>query len=250
MRFHAMTCSGLYIPVQPGLMRPSRLTSVISAMTSAAPPTAREPRFTRCQSFGVPSSAEYWHMGETTIRFDRSTSRSRKGVNMGGGAGAAATATRLCCSALDANQRSTDSTNFGSRSFRLSWVTRTLDVRPPLLLVGDERLLHLVVTLERAAERDRVLHRELRPRADREVRGVRRVADQHDVPVMPGPVLHRREVAPERAVLEEAVALELLGDQHEVGAGVRAEVGHLVLEAEDHAELRAAALQDVEQELA
>ena len=215
---------------------------------------------------------------------------------------------------------------------------QTLDVRPPLLLVGDERLLHLVVTLERAAERDRVLHRELRPRADREVRGVRRVADQHEVPVMPGPVLHRREVAPERAVLEEAVALELLGEQplgegdrlilvrlvearapprglrrlederghrrvvaigvdppeavvallederecrvrerraepdelvrppvhlgpevlgvtapdkavdavggqHEVGAGVRAEVGHLVLEAEDHAELRAAALQ-------
>src|SRR2546426_5977620 len=35
----------------------------------------------------------------------------------------------------------------------------------------------------------------------------------HEVPVMPGPVLHRREVAPERAVLEEAVALELLGEQ-------------------------------------
>src|SRR5437762_3220855 len=41
MRFHAVTCSGLYIPVQPGLMRPSRLTSVISVITSAAPPTAR-----------------------------------------------------------------------------------------------------------------------------------------------------------------------------------------------------------------
>ena len=29
------TCSGLYIPAQPGVIRPSRLTSVISAMTSA-----------------------------------------------------------------------------------------------------------------------------------------------------------------------------------------------------------------------
>ena len=29
------TCSGLYMPVQPGLMRPSRLTSVISVITSA-----------------------------------------------------------------------------------------------------------------------------------------------------------------------------------------------------------------------
>src|SRR5436190_12168800 len=54
-----------------------------------------------------------------------------------------------------------------------------------LLLVRDQRLVHLVVALERASERDRVLHRELRPRADREVGGVRRVADQHEVPVMP-----------------------------------------------------------------
>ena len=34
--------------------------------------------------------------------------------------------------------------------------------------------------VERARERDRVLDRELGARADREVRGVRRVADQHD----------------------------------------------------------------------
>ena len=59
MRFQAATCSGLYMPVQPGLIRASRLTSVISVMTSPAPPTARLPRWTRCQSPGVPSSAEY-----------------------------------------------------------------------------------------------------------------------------------------------------------------------------------------------
>src|SRR5262249_30862475 len=79
MRFQATTCSGLYMPVQPGVIRPSRLTSVISATTRAAPPTAREPRFTRCQSPGVPSWAEYWHIGETTMRFENSVSRSRNG---------------------------------------------------------------------------------------------------------------------------------------------------------------------------
>ena len=36
--------------------------------TSPAPPTARLPRWTRCQSSANPSTEEYWHMGETTIR--------------------------------------------------------------------------------------------------------------------------------------------------------------------------------------
>src|SRR3989338_3136417 len=38
-------------------------------MTSAAPPTARPPKCTKCQSCGTPSTAEYWHMWETKIRF-------------------------------------------------------------------------------------------------------------------------------------------------------------------------------------
>ena len=75
-----------------------------------------EPRCTRCQSSGVPSSAEYWHIGETTTRFVSSSSRSRKGVNMGGGAGCAATAARLWSAARPANHRSTVSTNSASRS--------------------------------------------------------------------------------------------------------------------------------------
>jgi hypothetical protein len=29
-----------------------------------APPAARAPRWTRCQSFASPSSAEYWHIGD------------------------------------------------------------------------------------------------------------------------------------------------------------------------------------------
>ena len=85
IRFHAATCSGLYMPVQPGEIRPPRDTSVISVKISPAPPTARLPRWTRCHSFGMPSSATYWHIGETTTRLLRTKSRSLKGVNMGGG---------------------------------------------------------------------------------------------------------------------------------------------------------------------
>ena len=44
---HAVTCSGLYMPAQPGEIRPSRSTSDISVNTSPAPPIARLPRWTR-----------------------------------------------------------------------------------------------------------------------------------------------------------------------------------------------------------
>src|SRR2546422_495733 len=57
------------MPRSFGLMRPSAVTAVASVMTSAAPPTAREPRCTRCQSLANPSSLEYWHIGETTMRW-------------------------------------------------------------------------------------------------------------------------------------------------------------------------------------
>src|SRR5204863_2811642 len=49
-------------------MRPSRVTCVASRMSRPAPEYARWPRCTRCQSFMLPSSAEYWHIGETTMR--------------------------------------------------------------------------------------------------------------------------------------------------------------------------------------
>src|SRR4030095_8059490 len=104
MRFQAATCSGLYMPVQPGLIRASRLTSVISVITRPAPPTARLPRWTRCQSPGVPSSAEYWHMGETTTRLASTHSRRRNGVNIGGGGDVAETRTPLCRGAWSAEQ--------------------------------------------------------------------------------------------------------------------------------------------------
>ena len=78
--------------------------------TSPAPPIARAPRWTRWKSFGVPSSALYMSMGETTTRFSTVIPRSVNGVNIGGGvfesASGAGISRRL---ARLANQRSTPS---------------------------------------------------------------------------------------------------------------------------------------------
>src|SRR5580765_5241963 len=49
--------------------------------TSDAPPAARLPRCTRCQSFANPSSEEYWHIGETAIRLRKVTSRMASGLS-------------------------------------------------------------------------------------------------------------------------------------------------------------------------
>src|SRR5881392_2903452 len=67
MRFHAMTCSGVYIPLHPGEIRPSRETSVISTNTNPAPPTARLPMCTRCHSFGMPNEWHLVHIGSRAV---------------------------------------------------------------------------------------------------------------------------------------------------------------------------------------
>src|SRR5580700_7248640 len=75
IRASISTCSSFQIPRSWGLMRPIGTTAVASVKTSAAPPTARLPRCTRCQSVANPSVLEYWHIGETTIRLGNRTSR-------------------------------------------------------------------------------------------------------------------------------------------------------------------------------
>ena len=50
-------------------MRPIASTSVASMQNIAAPESARLPRWVKCQSLATPSSAEYWHIGDTTMRF-------------------------------------------------------------------------------------------------------------------------------------------------------------------------------------
>jgi hypothetical protein len=54
-------------------------TALASVITSPAPPVAKAPRCTKCQSFANPSSLEYWHIGDTPIRFLNSTSRNLSG---------------------------------------------------------------------------------------------------------------------------------------------------------------------------
>ena len=90
---------------------------------------------------------------------------------------------------------------------------QALDCRPPLGLVLGERGAHVGVAPQRAGQRDRVLDRELGPRANREMRRVRRIAHQHDVAMRPRGVPDGDEVPPQGAILEEAVALELFLEQ-------------------------------------
>ena len=67
--------------------------------------------------------------------------------------------------------------------------------------------------LERVDQRDRVLHGELGPRADGEVSGVGGVADEDRLPVHPGVAAHGREDAPDRAVGQQVVAVEVIAEQ-------------------------------------
>ena len=69
------------MPKSAGEIRPSGEMAAASVKINHAPPTARLPKCTKCQSFGNPFSAEYWHMGETTIRFFREISLSLRGEN-------------------------------------------------------------------------------------------------------------------------------------------------------------------------
>src|SRR5262249_61212026 len=68
-------------------MRPIASTSVISKHSRAAPELASIPRWARCQSVMHPSTAEYWHIGETMTRFSRARPRRRIGWNSAAGIG-------------------------------------------------------------------------------------------------------------------------------------------------------------------
>src|SRR4051812_40974500 len=120
MRRQAETCSGEYIPVHPGVMRPSGDMQVISVTIKPAPPNARLPRWTRWKSFGVPFSAQYMSIGDTTTRLSSRNSLSLNEVNMGG--------IDLSVPLLPANQRSTPDRYSPSRNLRFSWLTRWLRV--------------------------------------------------------------------------------------------------------------------------
>ena len=80
-RCKAASWASLYRPRQPGVMRPSGHTAVASTHSRPAPEIARLPRWIRCQSTGRPSTALYWHIGETMIRLGSVSGPKRTGVN-------------------------------------------------------------------------------------------------------------------------------------------------------------------------
>src|SRR6185436_2100917 len=66
---------------------------------------------------------------------------------------------------------------------------------------------------QRIAQSDRVLHCELGPGADREMRRMRGVAEQNEVIVMPTSIADSRKAAPDAAVFEQPVTRELRCEQ-------------------------------------
>src|SRR3954470_9988135 len=55
-------------PRQPGVMRPIASTAVASMQNIAAPDSASELMWVKCQSLASPSREEYWHIGATMMR--------------------------------------------------------------------------------------------------------------------------------------------------------------------------------------
>src|SRR5205085_9564927 len=72
-----------------------------------------------------------------------------------------------------------------------------------------ERSRHILFLRERARERDCVFERELRPRPDGEVRRVQRIAQEHDVVMMPMVIFNEQELDPLRVVRQESVPRQI-----------------------------------------
>src|SRR5580704_11788986 len=81
---HRSRCSSVHSPGQPGVIRPSGDTQAISVITRPAPPRALDPRWTRWNSPGTPSSALYMSIDETMTRLFSSSGPIRAGVNIAG----------------------------------------------------------------------------------------------------------------------------------------------------------------------
>ncbi len=77
----AFPVASSHSPRHPGVIRPSAVTAVASMQNMPAPDCSSWPQCTRCQSVACPSAAEYWHIGDTTIRLRSVTPRSASGSN-------------------------------------------------------------------------------------------------------------------------------------------------------------------------
>jgi hypothetical protein len=85
MRASAASLASEYSPRQAGVIRPSGVTAVISTITIPAPDKDSEPKCCRCQSFAEPSTALYWHIGDTVMRLGRIRPPMVIGENKGDG---------------------------------------------------------------------------------------------------------------------------------------------------------------------
>ena len=114
-------------PVQPWVMRPSRVTAVASTKAAPNPPSANLAWCRKCQSCTAPSTAWYWHIGETTMRLRSSRPRRRSGVNSSG-----VNAYSAACSRLPSSSAISPSS---SRMMAVSLATRSSPSRPSALKV-------------------------------------------------------------------------------------------------------------------
>src|SRR3984957_5200888 len=80
MRLSWGMCSSFQMPRSLGVMGASGLTALASVRTRPAPPMARLPRWTKCQSLAKPSREVYSHMGEAVMRLRRVRPRSLRGA--------------------------------------------------------------------------------------------------------------------------------------------------------------------------
>src|SRR5438128_2486484 len=62
-------------------MRPIASTAVASIQNTAAPESASELMWVKCQSLASPSTDEYWHIGATMMRLGKFRPRSLIGEN-------------------------------------------------------------------------------------------------------------------------------------------------------------------------
>src|SRR4029077_20425188 len=76
---NAASVASSHRPRSPGVIRPAGSAEVDSIQSMPAPERASWPRCVRCHEVALPSSAQYWHMGETTIRFGSVTPRIARG---------------------------------------------------------------------------------------------------------------------------------------------------------------------------
>ena len=87
----AATCASFQSPAQPGVIRPSGVTAVASAMIRPVPPMATPPIWAMCQSVATPSLDEYWHIGPIPMRL-----RSVMSLILSGSKSADISCLRLC----------------------------------------------------------------------------------------------------------------------------------------------------------